>query len=85
MVQILEKSEWEEIVQEEESFVVIPEKKITFEKIDELRPNKKKSRLFRKHKKTIEVNKGTIDINKVKNKVNTNMLNINMYLLYGMR
>jgi hypothetical protein len=56
MVQILERKELEDLEKNEEVFVVVPEKEVIEEKIEEKKPEKK-SRLFRKHKKVICIDK----------------------------
>ena len=56
MVQVYEKSELEEFVEQEEIFVVIPEEKTSVDKKEELQ-TPKKLRLYRKHKKTIGIDK----------------------------
>ncbi len=65
MVQVYEKPELEEIMKQEEIFVVIPEKVIVEEKKEEVKPQKK-SKLFKKRNKPI-------DINKVKNRLDAKM------------
>jgi hypothetical protein len=56
MVQILEKKDLDNISKKEEIYVVIPEKEVKVEVIEEKKP-KKKSRLFKKHKKSINIDK----------------------------
>ncbi len=56
MVQVYKKLELEEIVEPEEVFIVIPEKIVTIEKKEEQKPQKK-LKLFKKHKKVIDINK----------------------------
>jgi hypothetical protein len=54
IVQVYETSDLEDIVEKEEVFIVIPEKKVSVEKKEEQKPQKK-SRLFKKHKKAINI------------------------------
>ena len=56
MVQAYKKTELENLVELEEVFIVIPEKKVSVEKKEEFKPQKK-SKLFKKHKKAIDINK----------------------------
>ncbi|MHA2037486.1 MAG: hypothetical protein ACW98X_13710 [Promethearchaeota archaeon] len=65
MVQVYEEPEFEESVEQEEVFVVIPEKVIIEVKKEELKPQKT-SKLFKRNKKPI-------DINKVKNSIDTKL------------
>ncbi|MHA2037847.1 MAG: hypothetical protein ACW98X_15535 [Promethearchaeota archaeon] len=65
VVQEYEKSELEEFVKQEDVFVVIPEKVIVEEKKEEKKPQKK-LKLFKRHKKPI-------DVNKIKNNIYSKM------------
>jgi hypothetical protein len=56
MVQVYEKPEIDDFVEQEEGYIVVPEQKTTVEKKEELKPQKK-SRLFKKHKKAICIDK----------------------------
>ncbi len=56
MVQVLEKKELENLVEQEEIFIVIPEQEIEIAEKEEQKPEKK-SRLFRKHKKAVCIDK----------------------------
>jgi len=56
MVQVLEKKELENLADQEEIFIVIPKQEKIISKKEEQKPEKK-SRLFRKHKKTICIDK----------------------------
>ena len=62
MVQIIEKADMEQFLEEELVFVVIPEKKTKLEKNEEQKL-KKKSKLLKKYRKIIDINnvKGNLD------------------------
>lgn len=55
MVQVYKKTELEEAVEQEEVFIVTPEKIVTMEKKVEQKVHKK-SKFFKKRKKTIDIN-----------------------------
>ncbi|MHA2128058.1 MAG: hypothetical protein ACXACO_22120 [Promethearchaeota archaeon] len=69
MVQILEKKDLDDIAKVEEVYVVIPEKEAEVKVIEEKKP-KKKSRLFKKHKKAVNINnvKRNVDSNMYRNR-----------------
>ena len=73
MVQILERKKLEELVELEEKYIVIPKNGAKEEEVEEQKADKK-SRLFKKHKKTIS-------IDKVKRNIDANIYR-NRFIMY---